>query len=847
MAFDKTKVVRAAEKYLAQGKIPAAIKEYRAIVEHDATDFTALNMLGDLHTRAGNKADATKAFTRIAEHYREQGFALKAIAMYKKIDRLQPGSIEIAGKLAALYEIQGLNVDARAQYLVVADALSKTGQTQKALEVLRRVADLDYQNVDIRLRLAEGYMRENLRADAGHAYAAAGAQLLARKQYERALDALTKALSIDPRDKESLRHLVDAHAALGTSEDAAEVLEAAVAQQPGDVELLSMLVTAYLEAEDAPAAERVAAALVEQESSAYLRFADVARLYLRQGDTATATRIVSGISEQMLNGREGDTLSELLNEALARDPDQLDALRLMVRIYTWQQDDEKLRIALDHLAEAAEAAGHAEEERSALSQLVRLAPEKTEYAERLRVLGGVQDSEYASSASDYAHASMQMDNDVPTFESFMPASDNLSATNAFEMNASEIPAANESASEFEWNTTASPVAMPTSALTDPSTSFADLNDGWANSNGDSTQPSMESQASSSGFQEFDFNTTATESPAANEFATPPAASSAPDAASTATDPRREALLRQELESVDFYLAQGYADIARDTLEALERQFGAHSEIDSRRAQLQTTAPPVSPAAPALQDASATTQTAEFSGFSLYDPAQETTETQPVATADIDDVDAAFMSLEGSTQNVVSPPPIMVDAFARTNEAPSVPQPQTPVQQQQATTTTPQHSIDPGLAAIFDEFRTASEEDEPAVSNGDYETHYNLGIAYKEMDLVDDAVEEFQTAAGLVAPRDGTPRYLQCCNLLGHCFLQKGIPSLAVMWFKKGLDAPGHTEDEYQALKFELGTAFEQMGDLDKAIDTFTEVYGVNVSYRGVAGKLRDLQAQRAMK
>ncbi len=60
MAFDKTKVVRAAEKYLAQGKIPAAIKEYRAIVEHDPTDFTALNMLGDLHAARAAKRTQPK-------------------------------------------------------------------------------------------------------------------------------------------------------------------------------------------------------------------------------------------------------------------------------------------------------------------------------------------------------------------------------------------------------------------------------------------------------------------------------------------------------------------------------------------------------------------------------------------------------------------------------------------------------------------------------------------------------------------------------------------------------------------------------------------------------------------
>jgi len=116
-----------------------------------------------------------------------------------------------------------------------------------------------------------------------------------------------------------------------------------------------------------------------------------------------------------------------------------------------------------------------------------------------------------------------------------------------------------------------------------------------------------------------------------------------------------------------------------------------------------------------------------------------------------------------------------------------------------------------------------------------------------MELLDEAVEEFQAAAALTGPRDGTPRYLQCCNMLGHCFMRKEMPRLAVMWFKKGLEAPGHTEDEYQALRYDLGTAYEQMGELDNAIDVFTEVYGIDISYRGVADKLRELQAQRASK
>jgi tetratricopeptide (TPR) repeat protein len=153
-------------------------------------------------------------------------------------------------------------------------------------------------------------------------------------------------------------------------------------------------------------------------------------------------------------------------------------------------------------------------------------------------------------------------------------------------------------------------------------------------------------------------------------------------------------------------------------------------------------------------------------------------------------------------------------------------------------------IDSGLAEIFEEFR-AEAEDEQGASNEDYETHYNMATAYKEMDLLDDAIREFQTAANLTAPVDGTGRYFQCCNMLGHCFVQKGMPQAAVLWFKKGLEAPGRSPEEYKALQYELGSAYEQMGDVTRAIGVFTEVYGLDVGYRDVSDKLNSLQALRA--
>ena len=774
MAFDKNKITRSAEKYLAQGKLPAAIKEYKQIVANDPQDFTALNMLGDLYVRTGDQKGAVNCFAHIADHYREQGFTLKAIAMYKKIDRLQPNDMQIANQLAALYEIMGLIVEARAQYLIVADSYTRAGQVTKALEVLHKIADLEPTNTEIRLKLAQGYLRESMRPQAVDAYLHAGLQFISRGAHQKALEALGQARDIDPRREDILKGLLAAHVALGTASEAAVILEQALREQPNDVNLLAMLAQAYVAADNASEAERVTVALVEREEANYPRFVDVARLYLNRNELDAAVKMLATVIEPMLAAHGDAQIMDLLDETLARDANHLEALRLLVRIHTWRHDDANLQFALEHLAQAAAAAKLTDEERDAFARLVQLAPERADYLERLQELGGAP----AVSENIFSSGKVLESGEVPTFESFILMDEPIGMAPAAKP---KSPA--EEVVEFEWNSVA-----------DPSASFADLNDEL---NGVTTTTKPAAPASNSS-QEFDLTL---------EDHGRLSGGSAKSSAAPA-DTARNADLERELESVDFYLAQGYTDIAVDTLNMLERQFGAHPEISRRRTVADQSAHATDSIAAVPVE-----ETIELTDFTHYDAAEEA-------------------SVNGKAVEATQPSAIGKNGGARDTA---------PVASSTA------KGLDAGLAEIFDEFRNAVEHQETSAANGDYETHYNLGLAYKDMDLADEAIEEFQLAAKLVAPNDGTARYLQCCNLIGHCFMRKDKSRLAAMWFKKGLEAPGHSEDEYQALRYELGNAYEQMGDIDRAIDVFTEIYGINISYRGVAEKLQELEAQRVMK
>jgi tetratricopeptide (TPR) repeat protein len=734
MAFDKAKVLKAAEKFLSQGKFNAAIKEYRQIVDNDADDLTTLNMLGDLYVRSGKKEEAVSCFERIAEHYSAQEFNLKAIAMYKKIERLRPRDPVIALKLADLYASEGLVHDARAQYLVVADAYTKSGDNKRALDILHKIADLDPNNTEIRLKLADGYVKENMRRESAAAFVQAANRFHQIGSHDQALDAYNKALQLVRDDREALRGMLEAHIARGTADEAAEVLERVVETHEDDHELVSMLARAHLEAEDPKGAERATSLLMAQDASNYTQFLPVTRLYLKNGDVDETIRILSTIIERMLAGREERELLEIVNQVLVRNPDHVDGLRMLVRIHWWQRDMDALRSSLERLAESAEASELVDEERYALTQLVRLAPDEQRYLDRLNLLGGLQEETTEEFAAIPEPESSETD--VPQFETFAVVEDEDQAE----------PVAAVTGDEFETN------AAPGSTFSDPTASFADLNEDESLT------------ASATDFQVVDFSIiTTTDTPVDTAEAAP------------ADEDRKENVMRQELESVDFYIAQGYADIAFDTLEMLERQFGSHPEIQARREQL------------AQRD---------------EQPAGE------AAVFEFGGVEAALAGDGGNNMGAGKPVAAGIDA---------------------------------GLAELFEEFRAAEEGDEV---REDFETHYNMGTAYKEMDLMDEAIQEFQTSASLVKPGDGTSRFLQCCNMLGHCFIQKGMPEAAVLWFKKGLQAPGHSEDEYQALRYELGSAYEQLGDLKQARDFYTEVYGVDVSYREVAEKLSQLRQKQ---
>jgi tetratricopeptide (TPR) repeat protein len=140
-------------------------------------------------------------------------------------------------------------------------------------------------------------------------------------------------------------------------------------------------------------------------------------------------------------------------------------------------------------------------------------------------------------------------------------------------------------------------------------------------------------------------------------------------------------------------------------------------------------------------------------------------------------------------------------------------------------------------SVDDVFSTFKEHVKAAVEAGDFRTHYDLGIAYKGMGLIDDAIAEFRVATG-------TPElYRDSCSMIGLCLWERGEAEEAIRWYRAALDAPGSDEVPLSGLRYELAEMLEASGDVRGAYDLLATVLAEEPGYRDVDRRLATLRTR----
>lgn len=163
---EKEKLLASAQKFLAKGQLPRAVKDYQRVVELDPKDIRNRQKLAELYSRARMLPEALDAFEAVARHYDASGFYLKAIAVYKQMQRLDPTKGAIYRRLAELNVKQGLIGNALAEYRSLIGLYEKNGSSEEVVQVLRKMKDLEPENLNIRVKFIETLLQGGAKTEA---------------------------------------------------------------------------------------------------------------------------------------------------------------------------------------------------------------------------------------------------------------------------------------------------------------------------------------------------------------------------------------------------------------------------------------------------------------------------------------------------------------------------------------------------------------------------------------------------------------------------------------------------------------------------------------------------------
>ncbi len=918
MAIDRDKVLQAAQKFVEKKKYDKAVLEYQKLVAEDPNDARTLLKIGDLQSKMEAYPDAIGTYERVGKFYAVQGFALKAIAVYKQIreliakhaPQLEDKYGHITPKLAELYQQLGLTSDALAALDEVATKFQRQNRDQDAIDVFRKIVELDPTNPLPHLRLAEALSRVKDTEAAVAEFGLASSQLarlgrrddalkvierllhhkaepthariaaelyLARNQQNDGMQALAKlqiCFQANPKDLDTLALLARAFAAIGQAAKGIEVQKemAKIAREQGKTELFTQLVEKLQRS--APNDEGVRALLAsaredEEKAAAAKRPPPMPPSYEDRGSAQIDDLEYEAVETAEIEESE-------LEASLDADPIPLrsDRPRPMHPGERYESSPEltvgdDALVAEDYASEELVPADTSGQVAQALSDAasfrrVRLYPKAVEtlrigleieprsldLREMLRDVlleaGDVENAvlEMLDLATLYVES---LDGDaaarcLPDVLAYDPP--NLRARAMLHELGYEVidepeqaPAQDYAASVAEQ--VAAPLASRDTGAPSP---------GYGGDY-DEPLPAYELDEAGAGQAAYDDRSLDT---APGTIGRPPSSRAPRSALDEMDDPFLEAggepLPSFPLEpgpesAAAFDLVD--RNPASESLSFEEEEARVAAEYNGAAAGETTAVPPALTPAPAGPELEEALEEAEFfASRGLFDDAKnilveqlERLPNHPLLRERLEELTAQEDAKRGSgpRERPSGPLPDLGSADRAFDIAASLDalEQSDKVAEGAGPFAEPEQQVD--VEEVFAKFKEGVAKQ---ISVDDAQSHYDLGLAYKEMGLLDDAVREFEVAA-----RD-VKRECVCRSMIGMIQIERGNINEAIDALMRGLKAKVRTPEQETVLEFEVAVCYETKRMNAKALEFYQKVARRDPTYRDVNDRIRRIKGEQ---
>lgn len=389
MADNRVVILKRANKLFRQGKVDAAVKEYNKVLQIKSDDLEVRRIIGDLELRQNNIPEAVEQFDWIADYYLKEGFFAKAIAMYKRITRVDPNYEGANYKLADLYTKQGLVMEAKQIYLDIAEECKRQNNQKKALDMYRKILEFDRTNVKMRLLLADNYLKEGLEEQAITEYLLSADILYNKKDFRRAEELLLETIR-KVKNIKLIEKLISFYAKQEEDDKAIELLQELGLEVFKNIELLKVLGELYLKKNLISEAEIVFSKIAEIDPGETEVIVRLGKVYLQREEYEKTYNLFLPIIDKNMQAHKFEEAASLLRLIIASNNIYLPALLKLAIIFKASNKTNNLIALYESLLPIYEQKGMKEEMKKVLEELIQLSDTPFGYEEQLSRLTGKQ-------------------------------------------------------------------------------------------------------------------------------------------------------------------------------------------------------------------------------------------------------------------------------------------------------------------------------------------------------------------------------------------------------------------------------------------------------------------------
>ncbi|MCC7203268.1 MAG: tetratricopeptide repeat protein [Nitrospirae bacterium] len=747
--MDKNKILVAAQQFTVRGQIQKAVEEWKKLITDTPNDANIYNTIGDLclkyQVSEQGKGEAISNYVKAAEIFESSGFALKAIAVYKKVLKIAPSRKDIYIKLGNLNCERGLIGNAREDYLVAAKLHTQEGQIREALDVYRKIADLDPSNLNVRLKIADIFMKEGLNSEAIEEYNKVASAHLQAGRKEDAESLYKLILRVEPNDASATLNIGKLRLEDGYCDEAIAYVRKALENSPDSEDAFSLLIDSYNKAKKYDEAEELINKHINDYPDQIGCREKLASILLNRGELQRAAEEYLNLSKEYLSRHNIEKAYGFAEKTIGISPELVSAHEILFEMSLSSGNKDTIEHKGLFLAKYYFDRGDKSKAGYYFKKILEVNPFSAEAKDGLSNIEPVNESEIP--APVVLPETADISNHITSADAYMKYGLVEKAVNELKSALSIDPDNKIAHSRLK------DVYKTTGDLEKAIDECLILSEIYeSEGDGDRIAELIQEAAvinpSDRRIQEYRDRMT----------------------------PSAQVDVSELLEEAEFYAQQGMNDEAVNVYEKILHADPDNQEAKAKLLRLKGSQPEiVRPAA----DAGSKDKAVSSPFFDLGEALKESETEEPVRT---------FTQEDGPATR--------------------------------------------SFEELFQEFQEGIRSQ---LSSEDYETHYNLGIAYKEMGLFQEAIEEFR----LCLP--GEHRIIDASFMIALCCKEIGQYSEAAEVLKKAAQSPQFNDRNHLVVKYELGALLEMSGKKEDALSVFNEIHDTDATYRDVSEKVMTLQ------